>query len=152
MMLIRVDLEALCRGEIAGDELCEIAGVGPISVSAARQLLGESIVKLIITKGVDVVSVTHLGRGPTVAQGSGVVVPQPLRTVEGCCRTRVEYEHTVEWRYTRHTRVDELAPKCSFHFAQKTVHGWALVEGTGERPMVPPDHPRHPNNKNKAPP
>jgi BarA-like signal transduction histidine kinase len=34
----------------------------------ARDLLGESIVKLVITNGVDVANVTHLGRGPTAAQ------------------------------------------------------------------------------------
>jgi hypothetical protein len=34
----------------------------------ARDLLGESIVKLVITNGVDGADVTHLGRGPTAAQ------------------------------------------------------------------------------------
>ena len=48
--------------------MCEITGVGPIAVSVARSLLGESVLKLVITRGVDVLNVTHLGRGPTVAQ------------------------------------------------------------------------------------
>ncbi len=39
--LIRVDLTALRKGGVGDGELCEIAGVGPISVSAARELLGE---------------------------------------------------------------------------------------------------------------
>jgi hypothetical protein len=151
-MFIRVDLEALKRGEVDGEELCEIPGAGPIAVSAARQLLGDSILKLVITRGVDVVNVTHLGRGPTIAQEVALLFRQPLCTVEGCYRTRVEYDHTLDWRYSRHTRVDELATKCGFHHAQKTVHGWALVEGTGKRPMVPPDHPRHPDNQHKPPP
>ena len=46
----------------------QIAGLGPIPVSTARELLGESILKLVITKGVDVVNVVHLGRAPTAAQ------------------------------------------------------------------------------------
>jgi hypothetical protein len=152
MMLIRVDLEALRRGEVDGEELCEIPGVGPIAVSVARDLLGESILKLVITKGVDVLNVTHLGRGPTIAQEVALLFQQPLCIVEGCYRTRVEYDHTVDWRYTHHTRLDELAPKCDYHHTQKTLHGWALVDGTGKRPMVPPDHPGHPKNKNKPPP
>jgi hypothetical protein len=45
--------------------LCEITGVGPVPVEVARRLLGESILKLVITNGVDVANVTHLGRGPT---------------------------------------------------------------------------------------
>jgi hypothetical protein len=39
----------LVRGHTDGDELCEIAGVGPAPVDAARRLLGESILKLVIT-------------------------------------------------------------------------------------------------------
>jgi hypothetical protein len=34
----------------------------------ARDLLGDAIVKLVITNGVDVANITHLGRGPTTAQ------------------------------------------------------------------------------------
>jgi hypothetical protein len=32
----------------------------------------------------------------------------------------------------------------------KTHHGWALVEGTGRRPMVPPGHPDHPDHPEHA--
>ena len=44
------------------------SGSGPIPVSVARELLGDAILKLVITKGVDVTNVTHLGRSVTVAQ------------------------------------------------------------------------------------
>ncbi|HET6919328.1 MAG TPA: hypothetical protein VFI46_07670 [Jiangellaceae bacterium] len=40
LALLRVDVEALHRGQVAGEELCEITGVGPIPVSVARGLLG----------------------------------------------------------------------------------------------------------------
>jgi hypothetical protein len=145
-------VEALKRGTVKHGEVCEIPGVGPVAVSAVRDLLGESILKLVITRGVDVLNVTHLGRGPTVAQQVAVLFQQPLCTVEGCPRTRCEYDHTRDWRYTHHTRVDELTPHCRHHHALKTIHGWALVEGTGKRPMVPPHDPRHPDNKNRPPP
>ena len=47
LMLVRVDLEALTRGTVEGDETCEIAGLGPIPVtSGPRDALGESILKL----------------------------------------------------------------------------------------------------------
>ncbi|HET6729590.1 MAG TPA: DUF222 domain-containing protein, partial [Jiangellaceae bacterium] len=42
LALLRVDVEALRRGAVAGGELCEITGVGPVPVSVARDLLGES--------------------------------------------------------------------------------------------------------------
>src|SRR5262249_29831222 len=49
--LIRADLEALQRGHVEGDEVCEIAGLGPIPVRTARELLGDAVLKLVITKG-----------------------------------------------------------------------------------------------------
>jgi hypothetical protein len=51
MALLRVDLEALSRGSIQGEELCEIAGVGPVPVDVARGLLGDAVLKLVITRG-----------------------------------------------------------------------------------------------------
>ncbi len=49
LALLRVDREALVRGHTDAGGLCEIAGVGPIPIDAAGQLLGESILKLVIT-------------------------------------------------------------------------------------------------------
>jgi len=59
---VRVDIEALRRGNSAPGEICEIQGVGPISVATARELLGESIAKLLITSASDVYSICNLGR------------------------------------------------------------------------------------------
>jgi hypothetical protein len=145
--LLRVDLEALRRGEPADGEYCEITGIGPIPVSAARELLGESILKLVITKGVDVLHVTHLGRGPTAAQTVALLWQNSTCIVEGCDRTHREADHREDWVKTKHTRLDELELPCDEHHDLKTYHGWALVEGAGKRPMVPPDDPRHPNYK-----
>jgi hypothetical protein len=147
LLLIRADLEALKRGTVEGDELCEIAGIGPIAVSAARELLGESILKLVITKGVDVLNVTHLGRGPTEAQRVALLFRQPGCSVEGCNRTRCEIDHRVDYARTRHTRVDECDPLCKQHHDLKTFEGWSLVEGTGKRAFVPPRTTRHPEKR-----
>ena len=54
LALLRVDAQALRRGHVQGEELCEIAGVGPVPVSVAKEVLGDAIVKLVITNGVDV--------------------------------------------------------------------------------------------------
>ena len=147
--LIRVDLEALRRGIAEQGELCELTGIGPVPVSTARDMLGEAILKLVITKGVDVLHVTHLGRGPSVAQKVALLWESPICIVEGCFKTRVEIDHNYgfEWAKTHHTRLDELEPKCDDHHDLSTYHGWALVEGSGKRKLVPPDHPDHPRNK-----
>ncbi|HMC72204.1 MAG TPA: hypothetical protein VKJ07_23805, partial [Mycobacteriales bacterium] len=63
----------------------EITGLGPIPVSTARELLGDSILKLVITKGVDVLHVTHLGRGPNAAQR--VAPTHPPRRVRPAVQT-----------------------------------------------------------------
>jgi len=148
--LVRVDHEALVRGQVDGDEVCEIAGLGPIPVRVARELLGEAVVKLVLTKGVDVANVTHLGRGPTVAQKTAMWWQVPQCTEIDCTRVqRIEFDHREEWRTTHHTRLDEGDGLCGHHHDLKTRFGWALVEGGGKRPMVPPDDPRHPKNKPK---
>ena len=148
LTVLRVDWTALQRGTVVEGETCEIAGLGPTAVETARDMLGESILKLVITKGVDVVSVTHLGRGPNTAQKIALLWQLPECTREGCSRTaRVEYDHRDEYRLTKHTRLDELDPACKPDHDLKTYHGWAFVEGTGKRPMVPPDDPRHPKNR-----
>jgi hypothetical protein len=150
--LIRADLTALQRGHAVDGELCEITGLGPIPVATARELLGDAVLKLVITKGTDVVHVTHLGRAPTTAQAVALLFQQPLCTVEGCYRTRVEIDHRLDWATTHHTRLDECDPLCHHHHAQKTRHRWALIDGTGKRAMVPPTDPRHPKHTSRPPP
>jgi hypothetical protein len=148
--LLRIDFQSLVRGKVEDDdELCEITGLGPIPVSVARELLGESILKLVITKGVDVAHVTHLGRGPTVAQEIALRWRSPQCVAQGCYRTDIEHDHRIDWTITHHTRLDELEPLCRHHHRLKTRRRWALVEGKGKRPMVPPSDPRHPDNTNK---
>ena len=151
MGLLRLDIEALQRGAVEGDEICEIPGAGPIPVSVARELLGDAILKLVITKGVDVINVTHLGRSPTVAQQVALWWQAPTCTAEGCTRSRrLENDHEIGWVETHRTVLGELDPLCTHEHRLKTRNGWALVEGTGKRPFVPPDDPRHP--KYRAPP
>ncbi|HEX6578089.1 MAG TPA: hypothetical protein VF082_06945, partial [Jiangellaceae bacterium] len=152
LALLRIDIEALRRGAVAGQELCEIRGVGPVPVPVAAGLLGQAVLKLVITRGVDVLNVTHLGRGPTAAQKIALAWASPGCTVEGCWRTRIEPDHRQPWEDTRHTRLDELDPLCEFHHDLKTRHGWALVAGTGKRPMVPPDDPGHPRHQRREDP
>ena len=144
--LLRVDLTALHRGRVHDGEVCEIAGVGPVPVSVAEGLLGKAVLHLVITRGTDVLNVTHLGRGPTAAQRVALAWRNQTCTVEGCFRTRTENDHREPWVVTRHTRLDELDPLCAFHHDLKTRFGWALMAGTGKRPMVPPDDPRHPQH------
>jgi hypothetical protein len=151
LALLRIDVEALHRGRVAGDEICEIRGVGPVPVPVAEGLLGQSVLKLVITRGVDVLNVTHLGRGPTAAQKVALAWTTPGCTAEGCYRSRIEHDHRQPWADTQHTRLDELDPLCGYHHDLKTHHHWVLLPGSGKRPMVGPNDPRHPGHRNTPP-
>lgn len=154
LALLRLDIAALWRGHTEGDELCEISGLGPIPVAVARRLLGDAVLKVIITRGIDVANVTSLTRGPTQAMRYALLWTSPTCTVEGCTRTIIEHDHRTgaEYATTRHTRLDELDRVCATHHDLHTHDRWALVAGRGKRPMVPPDHLRHPANRPRGDP
>jgi hypothetical protein len=149
LALLRIDLAALVRGGVHDGELCEITGLGPIPVTAARALLGDAVLKLVITKGTDVAHVTSLGRGPTAAQRIALLWTSPTCTVEGCVETFTQHDHRIDWAHTHHTRLDELDKLCTWHHDLKTLQGWALVAGTRKRPMVPPGDPGDPGHPDR---
>ena len=145
LALLRVDLEALTRGAVEGEELCELTGIGPVPVGNARGLLGESILKLVFTRGRDVATVVHLGRGPNAAQKIALLWSQPLCSNEACPnRWRTQVDHRNDWPKCRVTELANLDHLCPHDHRLKTTKGWALVEGAGRRPFVAPDDPRHP--------
>jgi hypothetical protein len=145
LALLRVDLDALVRGRTERDELCDIAGVGAVPARVARSLLGDAILKLVITKGVDVVNVTHLGRGPTAAQRIALLWASPWCTNSLCSHTlQIQHDHRRPWTEVHETTLDNLDRLCGPCHKRKTHDGWALVEGKGRRPLVPPNDPLHP--------
>ena len=120
-------------------------------VRTAVDLLGDATWKLIVTKGIDVANVTTLSRKATAAMLAALQWRSPVCTVEGCGRTITQIDHRVPWAETRHTTLSELDPLCHHDHALKTHHGWELIPGTGTRPMVPPDDPRHPRHRPSPP-
>jgi hypothetical protein len=149
--IIRVDYEALRRGHVEGDEVCEIAGLGPIPIRIALELLGESTLHLVLTKGVDVMNVTYLGRGVNAAQKVALDWSQCLCSNSRCTGNWLQDDHRDDYagnRVTELRNIDRLCPSCH---RLKTYKGWRLVEGTGRRPLVPPTDPRHPNTKARSP-
>ena len=61
MLHVVVDYDALLRGHTVTGEGCEIPGIGSIPVTLARQMAEDSILKVLLTKGVDVAAVAHGG-------------------------------------------------------------------------------------------
>jgi hypothetical protein len=146
--LLRVDHAALVRGRVDGDERCEITGIGPVPVTTARELLGDAVLKLVITKGVDVANVVHLGRGPTAAQRVALSWIEPKCTNDACSRTFVQPHHGAGgYAVTKRTVLRELDNLCHHDHWLQHHRGWDLVDGAGRRPFVPPTDPRHPKNR-----
>jgi Domain of unknown function (DUF222) len=154
LALLRVDVEALRRGAVETDEYCEVTGIGPVPVRVARELLGDAVMELVVTRGRDVAAVVHLGRGPTAAQKIALLWSQPTCSRQGCDQlwTHAEVDHRVPWADTHRTELAGLDRLCRHDHRLKTNHNWALVAGAGKRPMVAPGHPDHPDNNGRDPP
>lgn len=134
--IVRLDYEAPVRGRVDGEEVCEISGSGPVPVSVARRLLGDALLDLVIAKGHDVTTVVPL-RGPNAYQKIALLWQQPECSRLGCHRPVAEWDHRDPFAATPVTSVGGLDGLCHREHDLKTYEGWALVPGTGKRPMVP---------------
>jgi hypothetical protein len=145
MVQLRVDVESLRRGRTQGDEVCEIAGVGPVSIAAGRRLLGDCVFELLVKDGADVVNLTGLARN----------VPNRLRTAvfrrDQHCRwpgchgdVGMEVHH---WRLDCHlgeiASMDTLVLLCGLHHDLCTYADWRIVPDVepGDWCPVPPPAP-----------
>jgi hypothetical protein len=135
-----IDHAALVRGEADAIERCEVAGVGRVPVGVVRSLLDDAFVTAVVTNGVDVSTVAHLGRHPTAHQRSALAVRDPECVVPTChVRVGLEIDHVEPWSATRITKLDRLARLCRFHHGQKTHEGYRLEGGPGHWRWLKPD-------------
>ncbi|MDQ1697584.1 MAG: hypothetical protein QOJ03_2937 [Frankiaceae bacterium] len=146
-ILVRIDFDALLRGRPIDGEVCEIAGYGPVAVSAVRELMatGDAFLAAVVSKGVQVVGVAHLGRKALAHQSTALEWVNPTCAADGCTQAvRLEDEHRIPWAIRKVTLLDLMDRLCEHCHALKTHHDWSLVDGVGKRAFVPPDDQRHP--------
>ncbi len=130
-----IDVEALNRGRVEGDETCEIAGVGPVSVAAIRRLLSDAFLTVVFRKGTDVAHVTHLGRQVTATQRTAL-------EARGCrcerCGSRhlLDIDHNEGWTLTKDTKVEDLSWQCWHCHDLKTRHDLKFAGPPGSRWLV----------------
>jgi hypothetical protein len=148
VVMLRVDAEKLARtGSDDAEGICEIAGVGPVPVSVARAALGnDAMVKLVVTKGVDVLNVTHLGRTRVASVQTALDWLYDECAVRGCHRrVNLDWHHTPAYRHTGHTKLADLIPLCGQDHHRTENEGYTLLaRGDGEYDLIPPDHQRGP--------
>jgi hypothetical protein len=141
--LLRVDIAALVRGHVDGEECCEVAGVGPVPVRVARGVLGDSLLHLIITRGRDVATVVHLGRRPSAAQHIALLWSQPTCSRQGCDQTwtHTEIDHRTQGAHTHATQLHDLDRLCRHDHRLKTHHGWPSPSAAASDPWSRPTTP-----------
>lgn len=96
MVHVRVDHTALVRGFTEEGEVCEVPGIGPIPVAAARRLADDAILKVLLTDGADIAAVAHLGRTIPARLRTALEARDPVCVVPGCdVRRGLEIDHLV---------------------------------------------------------
>ncbi len=136
---VRVDHAALVRGHVEEGEVCDIPGLGPIPVATARALATDGVLKVLVTRGVDVVAVAHGGRTVPAHVRSALETRDPKCVVPGCdVRQRLEIDHLVSFAEGGPTTLENLARLCHRHHALKTHQGWVLAGRPGAWTWDPP--------------
>jgi hypothetical protein len=127
------------RGHTVSGEQCEIPGFGPIPVTLARRMADDAILKVLLTKGVDVAAVAHGGYNPPAHLRSALEVRDPKCIVPGCnARRNLQIDHRNTFNRTRVTKLEDLARICRFHHHLKTFLGYTYRGGPGTWEWIPP--------------
>jgi hypothetical protein len=135
LMRIRVDLGALYRGHAVPGEVCEIPGVeSPIPVRLARELIGESVLELIVSEGRDVKTVVTDTRHVSRALRIALEERDQVCAVPGCTASDpLEIDHwRTEFAKGGETKLENLVRLCRYHHYLKTNQGWRLEGPPGE--------------------
>ena len=84
MVVVHVSKDAYERGWTERGERCEIEGIGPVPVGVARRLAADCIMKAVVTDGVDITRVAHLGRSIPAHLRTAVETRDPVCVIAGC--------------------------------------------------------------------
>jgi hypothetical protein len=140
MVHVVVDYEALMRGHTVTGEQCEIPGIGPIPVTLARQMSADAFLKVLVTKGVDIVAVAHGGRTIPGHLRSALEIRDPTCIVPRCdIRRGLQIDHRDGYAHSHDTSIDNNARLCRWHHHQKTFCGYTYRGGPGTWQWIPPE-------------
>jgi hypothetical protein len=126
-LTVRVDLDALLRGDVLPGEVCEIDNVGPIPVAMARDLANDSFLRLVFHRAGDIRAVSHLGRTINRRLRTALAHRDRCCVVPGCgVPYRLEIDHVVPFAQGGPTELSNLALLCHHHHYLKSYEGWTL--------------------------
>jgi hypothetical protein len=141
--LILINAESLRRGSVRGGELCEIEGIGPVSLDAVEDLLGDASAKFLVTEDFDIKTVTRSSRHVAKCVNAALIARDRTCGVEGCGKRHgLERDHVnVDYSKGGPTELDNLVRLCPEHHDLKTHGGWRIVGKPGKRAWIAPDRP-----------
>jgi hypothetical protein len=134
------------RGHVVEGERCEIPGIGPIPVTAARRLLRDARVSLHVRDETDKIShVSSITRTVPAKLRRWLEATYPVCGRQGCENTiGLRIDHIFE--FARGGVLDEHNAWriCGACDDLKQHRGWRVVGTPGHYDLVPPDHPDPP--------
>jgi hypothetical protein len=141
--LIIVNAESLRRGSTEGDELCEIEGIGPVSVAAATELLSEGGFQYLVKEGFDIKTVTKSTRVVANCIDMALIVRDRVCARPGCGNSLgLERDHRrLDYAKDGPTELDNLVRLCPSCHRLKTDGGWRLEGRPGAWEWVAPAKP-----------
>ena len=135
-----VDYNKLTNDGNPGEETYWLEGVGPVPLSTVEAMKADAVLSAVVTDGIDIRSVVHLGRCATAAQHTAIIARDRCCVVPGCgARLGLEIDHVTGWTNTHETKLDDLARLCHHHHHQKTYEHWTLAGGPGHWEFNPPN-------------
>ena len=144
-VIVRIDHSALVRGHTVAGETCDIGG-SPVPVSVVDEVLasGDAFLTAIVTKGVDVSRVVHLGRGPSAHQLTALQWRDITCCRVGCTYHPAEWDHRQPYAEVKVTTLDNLEGFCKADHDRKSYEGYTVVTSDdvpGKVELRPPEAP-----------
>jgi uncharacterized protein DUF222 len=138
-MHVNVDAAVIRNGHVRPGERCEITGVGPVPATTARALLDDALVSVLVKDGDDITAVSRATRTIPARLRRALEARYPVCGVKSCENDQfLEIDHVVPIAERGPTSIDNTWRICTFHHAQKTLHGWKAVGEPGKWDLVPP--------------
>ncbi|HSL56730.1 MAG TPA: HNH endonuclease signature motif containing protein, partial [Acidimicrobiales bacterium] len=140
IVVIRIDHTALWRGVTAGDEVCEIAGIGPVPVAHVADLIatGDPVIKAVVVTGRDITAMATIDRRTKADLRLAVLERDRRCQVPGCEVTfPLELDHHHPVAAGGPDTYTNLRFLCHHHHRQRT-QGYDLVGPPGARRWLDP--------------
>src|SRR5207245_11199006 len=120
-------------GRVEAGQTCAVKGIGPVSAQTAEWLAADSILRVLVKRGCEIVGATRATRTISARTRAALEARDPTCRVPGCDRMfGLEIDHyRIGYAYGGASELDNLARVGGPHHKDKTHHGHRLSGGPG---------------------